>query len=135
LIIFVAGNILKTKSLDNKVAYLNSKINEIYKKAGINDKVDPYGKLLFKAQRNLPKSLYILDNYYYISQSFANTDTIDTLNFNDNSFKISGKTSDFKSLDVIKNNLSRYYSVVEILNTKIDKDFLQYSLKVSNEKN
>jgi len=135
LALFITGNIFKVKKLDSEISILNNKIDEIYKRANITDKIDPYGKLLYKVQQNTSKEINILENYLFFAKSLGENDVIDTLNYSDKYFKISGKTVDFKTLDKIKNNLSNYYETVEILNTKIEKDFLTFSLKVANAKN
>ncbi|MBZ4671819.1 hypothetical protein LF845_11570 [Deferribacterales bacterium Es71-Z0220] len=134
LVLFIVGNIFKIKKLDMEIATLGNKIEEVYQKANITDKIDPYGKLLFKVQQNAIKEINILENYLFIAKSFSQNDVIDTLNYADKYFKISGKTLDFKALDKLKNNLSNYYETVEILNTKIEKDFLTFSLRVANAK-
>jgi predicted nucleic acid-binding OB-fold protein len=56
-------------------------------------------------------------------------DVIDSLTFKDNAFTLNGKTKDFKSLDDIKNKLAKNYKTVDILNTKIEKEALIFTVR------
>lgn len=129
-ILYIFGQNYEISKLNKDIKFLNNKINEIYRKAGITDTVDPYGKLLFVAQRNInTKKIYILPHYYKISKAMTENDVIDSLTFKDNAFTLNGKTKDFKSLDDIKNKLAKNYKTVDILNTKIEKEALIFTVR------
>lgn len=129
-ILYIFGQNYEISKLNKDIKFLNNKINEIYRKAGITDTVDPYGKLLFVAQRNInTKKIYILPHYYKISKAMTESDVIDSLTFKDNAFTLNGKTKDFKSLDDIKNKLAKNYKTVDILNTKIEKEALIFTVR------
>lgn len=129
-ILYIFGQNYEISKLNKDIKFLNNKINEIYRKAGITDTVDPYGKLLFVAQRNInTKKIYILSHYYKISKAMTESDVIDSLTFKDNAFTLNGKTKDFKSLDDIKNKLAKNYKTVDILNTKIEKEALIFTVR------
>lgn len=131
-IFYIFGQYYNVAKLNKDINYLNSKIDEIYKKANITDPVDPYGKLLFMAQKNTnSKKIYILAHYYNISKTMTENDIIDSLSFKDNTFTLTGKTKDFKSLDDIRNKLLKNYKTVDILNTKIEKDALIFTVRAT----
>lgn len=132
LLLFGIGKHFEMRIPFQKLKNIESRIDEIYKMAGIEKDSDPYGKILYMAKKmKLPDKIMLMPLMEKISTSFDENDLVESLQLRDNSLNIEGKTKDFKTLDTIKNNLVKNFSdKVEIINTKIQKSYITFSLKV-----
>lgn len=132
IILFGMGKHFQMLVHKEKLQNLEFKIQEIYKSAGVNKDGDPYGKMLYLANKaKSPDKLVFLPVFEKLSTSFDKPDRIDSLQLKDGYLNIEGKTTDFKTLDVIKNNLkTSFQDKTEIINTNIQKEHVTFSIKV-----
>lgn len=136
IICFILLNIgyyFDLKIYKEKYHYINNKLIGLYKQAGVYGDYDPYGKLLYKAQKNSKlNNQKILPVLYKITKSFGKIGTIESLSYKENSFFIDGTTLDFKALDNIKNNLNKSFNKdINIINTKLEDNRVIFTLKVN----
>lgn len=132
LLLFGIGKHFEMRTPFQKLKNIEYRIDEIYKLAGVEKDSDPYGKILYMANKmKLPDKIMLMPIMEKVSTSFDKNDLVESLQLRDNSLNIEGKTKDFKTLDTIKNNLVKNFSdKVEIINTKIQKNYITFSLKV-----
>ncbi len=107
-IFFVAGLFLHLLSEKNNLNKIDNKISELYKKAGVYGKPDPYGLLLYKANKGKDKNVFRLMPLFEIfSVSIPSDTVINGFYYKNRVIKIEGITSDFLKIDEFKNNLEK----------------------------
>jgi hypothetical protein len=107
-IFFVSGMTLHLVSEKNNLHKIESQINTLYKKAGVANKADPYGVLLYRASTNKKKTDFrVLPLFEIVSVSLPNDTIINSFYYKNRILKIEGATSDFLKIDEFKNNLSK----------------------------
>lgn len=81
-IFFIAAMFLKTIPIEKNINNYKNAINEQYKKAGIADKLDPYGQLLFKVNQIKGQSSQgpsVLQTLSAIGDTFGEELTVETV--------------------------------------------------------
>ncbi|MDY6820245.1 MAG: hypothetical protein SVN78_01310 [Deferribacterota bacterium] len=130
-VLFVAGEIIKINTLENRLEKYNNLLIEIYRDAGVLDSSDPLGLLLSKVNSDNNNNKIILPTIYKISKAVDNNTTIDSININFDTIRFDGITQDYKSLEEITSNLEKETGKhVTILNTNKEKEYIKFSIRI-----
>lgn len=133
ILLFGSGSYLRLKGYKDQLFKAEAKLEQIYKKAGVSNSRDPYGKMLALAgggnSGSLYKTLFILED---ISKAFNSNITTNTLDIKQNTVTIQGTSSDYTFLEQFQKELSKAAGGnVQIADTSQKDGNIVFTLRVS----
>jgi hypothetical protein len=131
-IILIAAMFLKTIPIDKNINNYKNALNELYKKAGIEDKVDPYGSLLFKINQIKAaesSDTNILQTLSAIGNAFNEELTVESITITPATLKMKGKINNYQALETGLIKLSKLIQMkLAIDTTDVAEDKVNFTI-------
>jgi hypothetical protein len=130
-LLFFAGEYFRYKTVKKQQTTAEIVLNDIYKKAKVADKRDPYGHLLFLANKNESsagyKSIFVIEK---MSKAHNENITTDSIEIKGSNVVSSGKAKDFSFLEEYKKKLAEETkSEVKIIDTEKKDDLVHFTVR------